>query len=95
MTTVRRNPIGSVAADLIRKRTNAKRFAMLREKVGIQFLSLRQHVLVKNSLSPYTRAKSSINTGLRTQTSGLRRTGRDAKFCLSGRFSLNLRTKWI
>jgi hypothetical protein len=29
----------------------------LRENVGIQFLSLRQRVLVQNSLSPYKRAK--------------------------------------
>ena len=36
--------------------------------------------------------KSPINTGLRTQTSGLRRTGGDPKFSLSGRFSPNLRT---
>ena len=36
--------------------------------------------------------KSPINAGLRTQTSGLRRTGRDPKFSLSGRFSPNLRT---
>jgi hypothetical protein len=36
-------------------RTNAKRFAILRENVGIQFLSLRQRVRVQNSLSPYKR----------------------------------------
>jgi hypothetical protein len=36
--------------------------------------------------------KSPINTDLRTQTSGLRRTGSDPEFFLSGRFSPNLRT---
>jgi hypothetical protein len=39
---------------------------ILREKVGIQFLSLRQRVLVQNSLSPYKCAKIPINAGLRT-----------------------------
>jgi hypothetical protein len=39
---------------------------ILRENVGIQFLSLRQRVLVQNSLSPYKRANIPINAGLRT-----------------------------
>jgi hypothetical protein len=38
----------------------------LREKVGIQFLSLRQRVRIQNSLSPYKREKTPINTGRRT-----------------------------
>ena len=39
---------------------------ILRENVGIQFLSLSQRVLVQNSLLPFKRAKIPINTGLRT-----------------------------
>jgi hypothetical protein len=35
----------------------SNRSEILREKVGIQFLSLRQRPLVQNSLSPYKRAK--------------------------------------
>jgi hypothetical protein len=65
------------------------------ENVGIQFLSLRQRVLVQNSLSPFKRAKSPINTGLRTLTSGLRGRSGGPKFSLSGRFSPNLRTTRI
>ena len=42
------------------------RSEILRENVGIQFLSLRQRVLVQHSLSPFKRAKIPINTGLRT-----------------------------
>jgi hypothetical protein len=53
------------------------------ENVFFQAPSLRQPVLVQNSLSPSKRANIPINTGLRTLTSGLRRAGRDPKFFLS------------
>jgi hypothetical protein len=39
---------------------------ILRENVGIQFLSLRQRVRIQNSLSPYKRGKIPIKAGLRT-----------------------------
>jgi hypothetical protein len=65
---------------------------ILRENVGIQFLSLRQRVLVQNSLSPFKRANIPINTGLRPLTSGLRGRSGGPKFSLSGHFSPNLRT---
>jgi hypothetical protein len=49
-----------------RQRTCAKTLETLRENVGFQFLSLRQRILIQNSLSPFKRAKIPINTGLRT-----------------------------
>jgi hypothetical protein len=54
------------------------------EKVGFQLLSLRQPLRLQYSPVASDRAPKPNNYGLRVQTSGLRRTGRDPKFVLLG-----------
>jgi hypothetical protein len=58
-----------------RSRTRSKSCEFLRENVGIQSLSLRQSLRDQHSLRACERALKPNNHGLRTKTSGLRRTG--------------------
>jgi hypothetical protein len=87
---------GDIQSDSVGRQTPSREHRSYWYRTWVSNPTPSANLSARNILRPLATAqKYSINTGVRTQTSALRRTGRDPKFCLPDGFSPKLPTARI